>query len=86
MTVTNSNPRKNFVLYIANTSRTFEILNANNCISENTKITKITKISIEKIPKVDIIIKNQKVNPEDTASALKRGGDNSILYRINKSH
>ena len=44
----------------------------------------MTKISREKNPVADVMIKNQKVNPEDTANALKRGDDNSILNRVNE--
>jgi len=43
-------------------------------------------ISIEKKPRVDEIMKNQKVNPNDTAKALKRGEEISILNRIDKCH
>jgi len=45
---------------------------------------KIAKYSNLKIPKIDVIIKNQKVNPADTANALNLGDDNSILNRINE--
>ena len=44
----------------------------------------MTKISREKNPVADVMIKNQKVNPEDTANDLKRGDDNSILDRVNE--
>jgi len=47
---------------------------------------KITKYSIVKTPKIDVIIKNQKVNPADTANALNLGDDNSILNRINEGY
>ena len=42
--------------------------------------------SIEKKPRVDVIMRNQKVNPNDTANALKRGEENSILNWIDKYH
>lgn len=41
---------------------------------------------MEKNPKIVLIIRNQNVNPADTTSALKRGDDNSILYRINERY
>ena len=51
-----------------------------------TEITKIVKISIEKDENADKIMKNQKDKPVDTASALNRGEDNSILNRIDKCY
>jgi len=42
--------------------------------------------SIVKPMKADVIITNQKVNPADTARALKRGDDRSILNRIDECH
>ena len=47
---------------------------------------KMSNISNEKIPNAEIIMKNQNERPAVTATDLKRGEDNSILYRINKSH
>ena len=52
----------------------------------NTLAIKISKISNEKKPNVEIITKNQNERPAVTAIDLKRGDDNSILYRIDKSH
>ena len=57
-----------------------------NCISGNTIAIKITKYSSAKTPKIDVRIKNQKVNPADTANALNLGEDNSILNRINECY
>ena len=82
----NSIPKKNFVLYIANTSRAFETFKAKNCINEKTIITKIKKASKEKTPKAKIIIVNHKVNPADTVKALTRGDDSSISNRINECY
>ena len=65
-------------------SRAFETFNANSCINGKTITTKITKASIEKPTIADVIITNQKVKPADTARALKRGEDRSILNRIDE--
>ena len=46
----------------------------------------MSNISNEKIQDAEIIMKNQNERPAVTATDLKRGDDNSILYRINKSH
>ena len=56
------------------------------CVKLKIETIKMTKISREKNPVADIMIKNQKVNPEDTTNALKRGDDNSILDRVNEWH
>ena len=47
---------------------------------------KTSNISNENIPIAEIIMKNQNERPAVTATDLKRGDDNSILNRINKSH
>ena len=47
---------------------------------------KIAKYSIEKIPVLEVIIKNQKDNPAVIASDLNLGEDVCILNRINKSY
>ena len=47
---------------------------------------KTSNISNENIPIAEIIMKNQNERPAVTATDLKRGDDNSILYRIDKSH
>jgi len=56
------------------------------CISGKTIAIKIRKYSSVKTPKIEVITKNQKVNPAATANALNLGDDNSILYRINKGY
>ncbi len=48
--------------------------------------TKITNNSREKTPKIEVIIKNHKVNPAETANALNFGEDNSILNRIDEGY
>ncbi len=55
-----------------------------NCIKGKTIATKITKYSSVNTPKIDVSIKNHKVNPADTANALNFGDDSSILNRINE--
>ena len=47
---------------------------------------KMSNISNEKILNAEIIMKNQNERPAVTATDLKRGDDNSILNRIDKSH
>ena len=47
---------------------------------------KMSNISNEKIPNAEIIMKNQNERPAVTATDLKRGEDNSILYRINERY
>ena len=47
---------------------------------------KIKKYSRAKTPKIDVIIKNQKVNPAETANALNLGDESSILNRINEGY
>ena len=76
-------PRKNLVLYIANVSNALDTLIDRNCINGKTTATKITKYSSAKTPRIEVIIKNQKENPADTANALNLGEDNSILNGIN---
>ncbi len=63
-----------------------DTLTDKNCIKGNTIAIKIAKNSSVKTPKIDVIIKNQRVNPADTANALNRGEDNSILNRINECY
>ncbi len=57
-----------------------------NCIKGNTIAIKIAKYSSVKTPRMDVIIKNQRVKPADKANALNRGEDNSILNRINECY
>ncbi len=86
ITNTNKIPRKNFVLYIANVSSALDTLIDINCIKGKTIATNIAKYSRVKTPTIDVITKNQKVNPAATANALNLGGDNSILDRINEGY
>ncbi len=72
------------VLYLANVSSVLDTLIDINCINWKTNATNIAKYSSVKTPAIDVITKNQKVNPADTASALNLGDDNSILDRINE--
>ena len=74
------------MLYIANISSAFETLMDRNCIKGKIIAINITNTSTEKTPTIDVIIKNQKVKPADTANALNLGDDNSILNRINESY
>ena len=85
ITNTNKIPRKNLVLYIANVSSALDTLIDINCIKGKTTAINIAKYSSVKTPTIDVITKNQKVNPADTASALNLGDDISILNRINES-
>ena len=71
---------------MANTSRALETLIAKNCINGKIITIKIANISRVKIPNIDVITKNQKVNPAETANALNLGDDNSILNRINECY
>ena len=86
ITETKSSPKKNFVLKSAKISNTFDTLRERICIKGKMMIIKITNASIENIPNAIIMIKYQKENPADTASALNLGDDNSILDRINECH
>ena len=63
-----------------------DTLTDKNCIKGNIITIKIAKYSSLKTPKIDVIIKNQRVNPAETANALNRGEDNSILNRINECY
>jgi len=74
------------VLKIAIMSKTFETFVDNNCIIIKTENVKIIKYSMENKPTVLVIIRNQKVNPAETAKALNLGEESSILNRINKSY
>ena len=86
ITIQNKIPRKIFVLIIAKMSNPFEIFFANICVTLRTIATNMIKISIENIPVVDVMIKNQKDNPAVTASDLNRGELVCILNRIDKCH
>ncbi len=66
------------MIYITNIYRAPDKLIDINCIKGKTIATKISKYSILNTPKIEVKIKNQKVNPADTANALNLGEDNSI--------
>ena len=74
------------VLNIAKTSKPFAIFEENTWVIVNTTVIKISKISNENNPDTEVSIKNQNESPAVTDADLKRGDDNSILNRINKSH
>ena len=86
MTKTNSIPTKIFVLIIAKISKPLDNFTANICVTAANIIMKIRKASIENIPNVDVIIKNQKEKPAVTATALNLDEEVFILNRINKCH
>ena len=86
MTKMNNAPRNILVLITAKISKPFEIFEENTWVMVKTLAIKMSNISNEKILNAEIIMKNQNERPAVTATDLKRGEDNSILYRINKSH
>ena len=86
MTKTNSIPTKIFVLIIAKISKPLDNFTANICVTAANIIMKIRNTSIENIPNVDVIIKNQKEKPAVTANALNLDEEVLILNRINESH
>ena len=59
-----------FVLIIAKMSNAFESFNAKICVRVIINTRKIISASIENKPDAEVMIKNQKVNPAVTASAL----------------
>ena len=82
----NNAPRNILVLILAKRSKPFEIFEENIRVMVKTLAMKTSNISNENIPIAEIIMKNQNERPAVTATDLKRGDDNSILYRIDKSH
>ena len=86
ITKMNSAPRNTLVLITAKISKPFEIFEENTWVMVKTLAIKMSNISNEKMPDTEVIMKNQNVRPAVTATDLKRGDDNSILYRIDKSH
>ena len=68
---------------MAKTSKAFETFTDKICIKGKTTRIKMINISMEKIPTILVIIKNQKEKPVETVRALNLGEDNSILDRIN---
>ena len=82
----NKAPRNIFVLIMAKISSPFAIFEENTWVIVNTVDIKISKTSNENNPDTEVIIKNQNESPAVTDAALKRGDDNCILNRVNKSH
>ena len=74
------------MLIIAKISNPFESLTEKIWVIPIVAATKIPSNSKEKTPVAEVIIKNQKVNPAVTASALNLGDENSILNRINEGY
>ena len=64
------------MLKIANLSNPFETLYANIWVVAKIENEKINNDSYEKYPVMEVMIKNQKVNPAVTAIDLKRGDEN----------
>ena len=67
-------------------SNALESFNEKICVTTSVIATKAVSTSKEKKPIIEEIIKNQKVNPAVTTTALNLGDDNSILNRINECH
>ena len=65
-------------------SNAFESFDANNCVIEIIPAKNIPNISKVNKPVEEVIITNQNVNPAETANALNRGEDKSILNRIDE--
>ena len=65
-------------------SKPLESLTANICVMIKIVTTNTASTSKENNPIADVIIKNQKENPADTAKPLNLGEENSILDRIDK--
>ena len=86
MTKMNNAPRNILVLISAKISKPFEIFEESIWVIIKTPAIKTSNISNENIPDTEIIMKNQNEKPADTTTDLKRGDDNSILNRIDKSH
>ena len=72
----NNKPKNTVVLKIANLSNPFETLYANIWVVAKIENEKINNDSYEKYPVMEVMIKNQKVNPAVTAIDLKRGDEN----------
>ena len=67
------------MLKIANLSKPFETLYAKICVVAKIESEKSNNDSYEKYPVIEVMIKNQKVNPAVTAIDLKRGDENCIF-------
>jgi len=79
-------PRKILVLIIEKISRPLDIFLLKICVINNKTPTNDRKYSNENIPKLEVIIKNQKEKPAVIASDLNRGDDVFILNWIYESH
>ena len=79
-------PRKILVFTIASMSRPFEIFVENICVTISTDTTKTPNISKEKVPVIDVTMKNQNDNPVVTARDLNLGDDSSILNWIDECY
>ena len=86
ITKMNNAPRSILVLITANISKPHASLKESIWETVNTIAIKISKISNENNPNVVVNMKNQNDKPDATAIDLKRGDDNSILYRIDKRY
>jgi len=80
----NNKPKNTVVLKMANLSNPFETLYAKICVIAKIESEKINNDSYEKYPVMEVMIKNQKVNPAVTAIDLKRVEENCNLNRINE--
>ena len=72
------------MLKIANLSNPFETLYVKICVKAKIESEKINRDSYEKYPMIEVIMKNQKVNPAVTVMDLNRGDENFILNWINE--
>jgi len=82
MTATKRMLKNNFVLNIANASRTEDSFFDMIWVRITTRATKIANNSKENTPNAEVSTKNQREKPSVTASALNLGEDSSILDRI----
>ena len=88
METTNINkiPRNIFVLTMANTLRTFDTFIANTWVKIMIPAMNDNIASMENIPVILDIIKNQNDNPAETANALNLEDERSILNWINEGY
>ena len=86
ITKTKRIPKNNFVLKIAKISKALDSLTEKICVNVIVIPKKMANNSSEKRFVDTVIKKNQNEKPAVTASALNRGEDTSISYRINECH
>ena len=79
-------PKKILVFIMATRSSPFDNLTEKICVTMITIAKNNANTSTEKNLNAVERRKNHKDNPNVTANALKRGDDNSILYRINQCY